>query len=211
MNIDIIRREYKYADLSKISVHENPLKQFEKWLNEALNSNVKEPTAMSVVSIGKEGFPDSRIVLLKFLNDEGFTFFTNYKSEKAKSIENNPAVGLHFFWSELERQVRISGFAEKVAPEISDNYFKSRPEASKIAAWASDQSKEIASRTELENQFKKYKHIFSEKQINRPDFWGGYCVKPVRMEFWQGRENRLHDRILYEKHDDKWIIKRLAP
>ncbi len=211
MDINSIRREYKYADLSKASVDENPIKQFEKWLDEALNSNVKEPTAMSVISIGGQGFPESRIVLLKFLNEDGFTFFTNFNSEKAASIERNPAVGLHFFWSELERQVRISGFAEKTPAEVSDKYFKTRPEASQIAAWASDQSKEIESRKVLENQYEKYRKIFNGKPVHRPNFWGGYHIKPVKMEFWQGRENRLHDRILYEKQDEKWITKRLAP
>lgn len=211
MNIDSIRNEYKYAELTKASVSKNPFEQFKKWLDEALNSGMLYPTAMSFSTFGTDGFPENRIVLLKFFDEAGFVFFTNYNSEKAKAVTEKPAAGLHFFWPELERQVRITGYGEKTSAEISNNYFESRPEKSRIAAWASEQSAEIPSRKHLEKEFEKFSNKFQNGQIPRPDFWGGFIVKPVKIEFWQGRESRLHDRILYEKSENKWHIKRLAP
>lgn len=211
MNIDSIREEYKYAALNKSNLNQNPFKQFGIWLNEAIEAKLQYPTAMSFSCIGVSGFPESRIVLLKFFDEEGFVFFTNYNSDKAQSVEKNPVAGLHFFWPELERQVRITGYTTKTSAEISDEYFKSRPEKSRIAAWASDQSTEIQSRKFLEEQFGKYRKKFDGREIPRPDFWGGYVVKPVRLELWQGRENRLHDRLVYEKENDEWKVRRLAP
>ncbi|MFW6275348.1 MAG: pyridoxamine 5'-phosphate oxidase [bacterium] len=211
MNIDAIREEYKYSALRKSQIAENPFEQFDTWLNEAVKAELSYPTAMTFSCFGTSGFPESRIVLLKFFDEEGFVFFTNYSSNKAKSIEKNPVAGLQFFWPELERQVRITGYTTKTSAEISNRYFKNRPEKSRIAAWASNQSAEIPSRKYLEEQFGKYSKKFRNKEIPRPDFWGGYVVKPIKLEFWQGRENRLHDRIIYEKENDKWNIKRLAP
>lgn len=211
MKLHSIRTDYKYAELSESNIEGNPFRQFENWMNDALNAKIKEPTAMSVATCGVDGFPDSRIVLLKDLNENGFTFFTNYNSNKGLSITKNPAVGLHLFWPELERQIRISGFAEKTSEEISDRYFYSRPLLSQIAAIFSNQSNKIPSRDFLNTQFETFKENYSEKHIKRPENWGGFLVKPVKFEFWQGRESRLHDRILYEKENEIWIISRLAP
>lgn len=211
MKLHSIRTEYKYAELVETSIHKHPIKQFEHWLNDALNAKVNEPTAMSVATFGADGFPDSRIVLLKDFGETGFTFFTNYTSNKGNSIAWNPAVGLHFFWPELERQIRISGFAEKTTDEISDIYFYSRPVLSQIAAVASNQSSKIPSREFLQNRFEAVKSEISGKLVKRPENWGGILVKPSKFEFWQGRESRLHDRILYEKENSNWIISRLAP
>ena len=211
MKLDAIRREYKFAELSRKSINKNPLLQFEIWINEAIVAKVNEPTAMSVATIGLDGFPQSRIVLLKDYDENGFTFFTNYSSEKGKSIQKNPLIGIHFFWPELERQIRISGVAIKTSEKISDNYFQSRPVTSQIATIVSNQSNEIPSRKYLENRFLEMQNHLVEKNPKRPELWGGYLVKPEKYEFWQGRENRLHDRILYEKKDERWDFKRLAP
>jgi pyridoxamine 5'-phosphate oxidase len=211
MKLHSIRTEYKYAELTESSIEKNPLKHFEHWLNDALNAKVNEPTAMSVATLGADGFPDSRIVLLKDFGENGLTFFTNYKSNKGNSIAINPAVGLHFFWPELERQIRISGLAEKTSDEISDRYFYSRPILSQIAAVVSNQSKKIPSREFLQNLFDSEKEKSADEIIKRPQNWGGYLVSPVKFEFWQGRESRLHDRILFEKSGEEWIISRLAP
>ena len=211
MNLHSIRTEYKYAELTKSSIDKNPLKQFEHWLNDALNAKVIEPTAMTVATFGNDGFPDSRIVLLKDFNENGMTFFTNYTSNKGNAIAANPAVGLHFFWPELERQIRISGFAIKTTNEISDRYFYSRPVLSQIAAVISNQSSKIPSREFLLERFESYKNDSTSEIIKRPKNWGGFLVTPVKFEFWQGRENRLHDRILYEKENNNWLISRLAP
>jgi pyridoxamine 5'-phosphate oxidase len=211
MNLHSIRSEYKFAELTESSIEKNPFKQFEHWLNDALNAKVNEPTAMSVATLGVDGFPDSRIVLLKDFGLNGFTFFTNYNSNKGKSIAKNPAVGLHFFWPELERQIRILGFTEKTSDEISDNYFNSRPILSQIAAIVSSQSSIIESREILQNSFVSEIEKLGDDKIKRPDNWGGFLVKPVKFEFWQGRESRLHDRILFEKAEENWIISRLAP
>jgi pyridoxamine 5'-phosphate oxidase len=211
MRLDSIRNEYNLSGLTKKNVDSNPFRQFENWLKVALDSEEKEPTAMSLSTIGTDGFPHSRIVLLKFFNENGFVFFTNYCSEKGKSIEKNPAVSLHFFWPLLEQQIRISGKAEKTSHQISEKYFTERPLESQIAAWASEQSMEIPSREYLEKRFEAYRKTFENKTPILPSFWGGYNVIPHKFEFWQGRANRLHDRILYEKNGKTWAIKRLAP
>ncbi len=211
MKIESIRREYEFAELSRKSIDKNPFKQFATWLNEALISRVLEATAMSVITINNDGFPQSRIVLLKSYSENGFSFFTNYSSEKGRSIERNPMIGLHFFWPELERQIRISGFAKKTSTKISDSYFHSRPITSQIAASVSKQSEEIPNREFLENRFFDFQNQLRGKNPKRPGSWGGYIVDPVKFEFWQGRENRLHDRILYIKQGEDWLIKRLAP
>lgn len=211
MKLDSIRKEYKFAELSRKSVEKDPLKQLEIWISDALEVKAREATAMSVVTAGIDGFPEVRIVLLKKLNKNGIIFFTNYSSSKGKAIERNNKVGLHFFWSEMERQVRISGYALKTSEEVSDIYFQSRPIASQIAAVVSNQSEEIPNREFLENRFFELQNQLHNQAPKRPDTWGGYIVKPEKLEFWQGRENRLHDRIVYEKNDSKWVIKRLAP
>jgi len=211
MKLDSIRREYKFAELTRNSIDKNPFKQFAVWLNDAINSKVNDATAMSAISIGTDGFPQSRIVLLKSYSENGFTFFTDYSSEKGKALEVNPNIGIHFFWSELERQIRISGIAEKTPSKVSDRYFHSRPVTSQIASIVSNQSEEIPNREFLENRFFDLQDRLHGEIPQRPEFWGGYLVKPVKIEFWQGRESRLHDRILYELKDGNWITKRLAP
>lgn len=210
MNINTLRKEYKRSALSIQTVKKNPVKQFETWLDEAVKSEILDPTAMTIATIDENGFPQSRIVLLKYIDESGFVFFTNYKSRKGKSIERNSSVSLLFFWPELERQVRIEGFAAKTSQEFSEKYFHSRPLESRIGAWASEQSNEIPNRKYLEERFESFKEKFGFSPP-LPDFWGGYNVSPVKIEFWQGRENRLHDRILYEKESENWTIKRLAP
>lgn len=211
MELDSLRREYKFDELSRKSISKSPFKQFETWLNEAVKSKTFEPNAMSVATVGPDGFPQSRMVLLKYFDENGFIFFTSYKSEKGKAIAANPKVALSFFWPELERQVRITGFAEKTSEEQSETYFKLRPVTSQIAAIVSKQSVEIPDRQYLENQFYDLQDKLLGKPPKRPKSWGGFIVKPTKIEFWQGRESRLHDRILYERTGDEWIIKRLSP
>lgn len=207
MKLDSIRKDYQLAELSEEKVEKNPFRQFEKWMKEALEARINEPTAMGLSVVAEDGFPHSRIVLLKDFGEEGFTFFTNYNSLKGRSIANNHAVSLLFFWPELERQIRVAGFAEKTSPEVSDRYFYSRPLNSQVAANVSEQSSVIHSREKIDQLFEARK----KEPVTRPENWGGYIVKPVRFEFWQGRESRLHDRILFVKKVDNWQISRLAP
>jgi pyridoxamine 5'-phosphate oxidase len=210
MELDSLRDEYTYSGLDRESVESDPYNQFEKWMNEALHAGIKYPTAMAVSTISTDGCPRSRIVLLKYYDKTGFVFFTNYESEKGKSLEVNNAAGLHFFWPELERQVIIAGYCEKTDRSLSEKYFSSRPVDSQISAWASPQSREVPSRDYLENRFSEFQKKFENHNIPTPEFWGGYRVVPIKIEFWQGRINRLHDRILYEKRDNAWVIKILA-
>ncbi len=211
MKIKDIRNEYDFPEFNKSDADKNPFVQFRKWLQEAIDSEEKEPTAMSLSTIGTDGFPQSRIVLLKHFDENGFVFFSNYSSEKGKSLEANPVAGLNFFWATYERQVRISGIAKKTSMKVSEDYFKSRPENSRIAAWISEQSKEIPSRKYIENLYKDFQKKSSYKSETLPPFWGGYIVVPQKIEFWQGRTGRLHDRILYVKENENWVKKRLAP
>ncbi|WP_346864182.1 pyridoxamine 5'-phosphate oxidase [uncultured Draconibacterium sp.] len=211
MQLDHIRRDYKKAELDESTIDKNPFKQFKTWINEAIALNIADVTAMSLISIGRDGFPQSRIVLLKDFSENGFTFFTNYNSDKGQAIDFNPKVGLHFFWPDLERQIRITGTATKTAEEVSKSYFHSRPHKSQIAAVLSNQSSVIPSRDSLDNNFNK---LIAELKGNDPEYpknWGGYLVKPIKFEFWQGRESRLHDRIVFENSENYWQIKRLAP
>jgi pyridoxamine 5'-phosphate oxidase len=211
MKLDSIRREYRFAALTKQSVAASPIDQFKEWLNDAQRANVNDFSAMSLITAQAGGFPQSRIVLLKDISVDGFTFFTNYDSQKGKAIEKNSKVGIHFFWPELERQVRIDGIAEKVSREASVQYFKSRPLESQIAACASAQSATLTSRSKLEEQYKSLQNALQGEQPECPENWGGYLVRPVKIEFWQGRESRLHDRIVHELIENEWKIKRLSP
>lgn len=211
MNIGHIRKEYRIGTLIREQLPENPFILFQEWLNKVIESGLEESTAMTLSTIGVDGFPQSRVVLLKSLNSDGFAFFTNYNSEKGKSIEFNNKVGLTFFWPQLQRQVRVKGIVSKVSKEISDEYFATRPVESQIGAWVSNQSEEIFSREELEELYRNFHEKLRESQIPRPKHWGGYKVNPISIEFWQGRENRLHDRFLYEKEKNGWNINRLAP
>ncbi|MCK3683302.1 pyridoxamine 5'-phosphate oxidase [Maribellus sp. YY47] len=211
MKLDSIRRDYKRASLTKKDLITDPTEFFSKWMHEALSAGLRDATSMALSTVGEDGFPQSRIVLLKDFNSDGFTFFTNYQSEKGRAISLNPKISLHFFWPELERQVRISGIAEKTPVQASEQYFHSRPLDSQIAAAVSAQSSEVPSRDYLEEKFSNLKNQLKGNDPERPEHWGGYLVRPVKFEFWQGRENRLHDRMVYEKQADNWIIKRLAP
>ena len=207
------RKSYEKSELLESTIPEDPINLFQKWFFETKEQGgVDEVNAMTVSTIGFDGFPKSRVVLLKQYNEEGFIFYTNYESEKGKAISKNPQICLSFFWHSMERQVIIKGIAEKVQENISDNYFASRPDGSKLGAVVSHQSEVIASRSILENQLKQLESDFEGKEIPRPDYWGGFLVRPVSVEFWQGRPNRLHDRIRYQLQDDfSWTIDRLSP
>lgn len=208
------RKSYEKSELLENAISEDPINLFNKWFHEVeeLGDGRDEVNAMSVATIGLDGFPKTRVVLLKKFNEEGFVFYTNYNSEKGKAILNNPNICLSFFWPSIERQVIIKGKAQKIAENISDNYFESRPEGSKLGAIVSDQSEVIPSREYLEENLKKLEIEFENKPIVRPAHWGGFLVVPVEVEFWQGRPNRLHDRIRYQLQADlNWKIQRLAP
>lgn len=206
-----IRKEYRQHSLTEQDADANPFRQFDTWWQEALNSEIDEPNAMTLATASADGIPSARIVLLKSYDEHGFVFFSNYNSYKGKHMDENPRACLVFFWKELERQVRITGLVEKVSAKESDEYFQSRPEGSRIGAWASPQSAVIASREWLEQQQHQFADKFSAKSIVRPPHWGGYRVKPITIEFWQGRPNRLHDRLQYTLEESGWAIERLAP
>ncbi|MCH4553337.1 pyridoxamine 5'-phosphate oxidase [Aestuariibaculum lutulentum] len=207
------RKSYEKGELLLENAPENPMELFQKWFYEVDNYFVEDETnAMTVSTIGLDGFPKSRVVLLKRYTYEGFIFYTNYNSEKGKAIALNPNVCLSFFWHGAERQVIIKGKAEKIAENLSDGYFESRPRGSQLGAIASDQSKVIESREALESKLQALEQEYEGKEIPRPEHWGGYIVKPVEIEFWQGRANRLHDRIRYTLQADyNWQVDRLSP
>lgn len=212
MDLEQIRREYLLGGLHRKDLLEDPVKQFEAWLEHAVDSQIPDPTAMVLATVAADGQPDQRIVLLKHLDSQGFVFYTNYNSKKARDIAANAKVSLHFPWHMMERQVRVSGVAEKVSVAESLKYFVSRPFGSQIAAWASPQSATITARSVLEQQFANMKAKYMEGNVPLPDFWGGLRVIPERMEFWQGGANRLHDRFEYRLHESgEWQINRLAP
>jgi len=207
------RKSYEKSSLTEGVISENPMELFQKWFYEVEASDgVDEPNAMTVSTIGLDGYPKSRVVLLKKYTFEGFIFYTNYESEKGKAIANNPNMCISFFWPNLERQIIIKGKAEKIAENLSDGYFESRPDGSKLGAIVSRQSEVIPSREFLEKELKDLERQYENKEIDRPKYWGGFIVKPISMEFWQGRPNRLHDRIRYSLQDNfDWKIERLAP
>ncbi len=207
-----LRKDYSMMSLDEKDVDKNAIVQFEKWMVDAANAEVNEPNAMVLSTVDKDHQPHSRIVLLRDVTKNGFSFYTNYKSDKGDDIEQNNAVALNFFWVDLERQVRIEGKAEKISILESAEYYNSRPKESQISAWASPQSKVVGSRAELEKLWKEEEKKWEkEHTIERPPFWGGYIVKPTMIEFWQGRPGRLHDRIRYRIEKGQWIIERLAP
>lgn len=207
------RKSYEKSELLENTIPEDPMNLFQRWFFETKEQGgVDEVNAMTVATTGLDGFPKSRVVLLKQFTEEGFVFYTNYTSEKGKAILENPKVCLSFFWHSMERQVIIKGIAERTQAVISDNYFDSRPEGSKLGAIVSHQSEIIASRSILEDKLKQLENDFEGKEIPRPDYWGGFLIRPVSVEFWQGRANRLHDRIRYQINADfSWTIDRLAP
>lgn len=206
-----LRKDYARGSLDESSVERDPIRQFQLWFQQALDAQVPEPNAMTVATVDAEGRPSARILLIKGVDERGFVFFTNYESRKGRELAANPHASLLFFWSELERQVRIEGAVEKTSEQESDAYFASRPLGSRIGAWASEQSREIASRMVLEAREKAYVERFGENPP-RPPHWGGYRLVPERIEFWQGRPSRLHDRIVYIREPDgHWRIVRLSP
>ena len=211
MSLEENRREYDYGKLSRESLLDNPFDQFTLWMNQAIEAKVQDPTAMSVATVNSEGKPWQRMVLLKGFNEQGFVFYTNLGSRKAKEIENNAQVSLHFPWLQLDRQVIVGGRAERLSTAEVIKYFLSRPRDSQLAAWASKQSSHINSRQALETQFAQIKQKFAKGEIPLPDFWGGYRVVPEEIEFWQGGESRLHDRFCFKRDDDEWNIARLSP
>ena len=212
MSIAAIRRDYMKEALSENQVGENPFRQFDRWWDEAVKAEIDEVNAMTLSTVSSDGKPTARIVLLKGYDDYGFVFFTNYESKKGKDLLLNPNGSLLFFWKELERQVRIEGTCEKVSEAESDQYFYSRPEGSRIGAWASPQSQEISSRDVLDSNLAELEKRFRDTPVTRPPHWGGYRIKPQTMEFWQGRPSRLHDRIAYSQDSSgDWKFVRLAP
>lgn len=211
-SVAMIRREYQGKPLEEKNMSPNPFQQFENWFEEAAKVIEDDPNAMVLSTVDPDGRPSARTVLMKGFDDYGFTFYTNYESRKAGQIWNNPHVALTFYWPDLVRQVCIEGVAEKIPETQSDAYFKSRPASSRISAVASPQSRELSSRSELEKRVKQVRREHEDDEIPRPPFWGGILVKPYYFEFWQGRINRLHDRICYtQKENNLWKLKRLAP
>lgn len=207
-----LRQEYAAQTLLESEVAPNPIDQFEKWWQQALQSQIVEPNAMTLATASNDGVPSARIVLLKGFDQEGFVFYTNYQSYKGMQLEENPKACLVFFWKELERQVKVVGLVSRVPQQESDEYFASRPEGSRIGAWTSPQSQVIENREWLDSRYQQLVKEMGGTRIQRPPHWGGYIVKPVIMEFWQGRPSRLHDRIQYTLEESgKWKIERLAP
>jgi len=211
MDISDLRKEYLLKDLHENNLLMDPIAQFQLWLEEAIHCKITEPNAMALATCNSEGIPSCRLVLLKHFDQEGFIFFTNLESRKARELNANPYAAATFWWGELERQVRIEGKVEKAAREQAAAYFSKRPRNSQLGAWASRQSTVIPSRTVLEEQLHKYEEEFKDREIPLPHFWGGYKIIPSSIEFWQGRENRLSDRLIYILKDQSWEIKRLSP
>lgn len=211
LDLQEMRTEYQKASLDESTVPSEPFSLFETWFSQAVDARIKDPNTMILATSSKENIPNIRAVLLKIFDEKGFVFFTNYGSTKAKEIEQNPHVALEFLWLDLERQVRVTGTCEKISTAESMAYFIKRSRGSQIGAWVSEQSRVISSRKILQMQIEKMKEKFAKGNVPLPDFWGGYRVIPSQIEFWQGRESRLHDRILYTRQKDGWIIQRLAP
>jgi pyridoxamine 5'-phosphate oxidase len=211
MELSGLRKSYLRSALERTQLEPDPIAQFERWFAEALAAGLEEPSAMALATADADGRPSVRMVLLKGVSQAGFVFYTNYQSRKARELAVNPFAALCFYWEALERQVRVEGEAEKLPEEVSDAYFQSRPRGSQLGAWASPQSQTIASRAELEARLKALEAEYAERPVPRPPFWGGYLLRPTALEFWQGRENRLHDRFRYTQGASGWHLERLAP
>ena len=211
MDLKNLRLNYKKSSIDFKNLENNPISFFLKWLDDALKVNKKEANACVLSTVSVENKPSSRVVLLKSVNEKGFTFFTNYKSNKSLDIQNNPNVTLNFYWAELERQVRITGVAKQISPKDSDEYFKNRPRESQMGAWLSHQSTSIDLYYNFIDNLNKLESKFKGKDVDRPLHWGGYCINASKIEFWQGRPSRLHDRLIYEFDENVWNKKRLAP
>lgn len=207
-----LRKDYSAFELDESHLLRNPFRQFEVWMSHAMDAGVEEPNAMTLATVGPDGIPDARIVLLRGIDKSGFVFYTNYRSRKGKALSAKKKACLNFFWPALQRQIRIKGTVEKVSARASDAYFRSRPRESQIGAWASLQSEPMEDRRVLENRFVEFEKKFAGKAVPRPPFWGGFRLVPTHIEFWQGRVSRLHDRIAYDKsRSGKWSIQRLHP
>ena len=206
-----IRRDFSGKPLDENSIKQNPVEQFDVWFEEAVDAQLLDPYAMAITTVNTIGQPSTRIVYMRGISDEGFVFYTNYESNKGKDLVENNKIALNFFWGALERQIRVEGETEKVTDEVSDAYFNNRPRESQIGAWASSQSSSIKDRKELEERVSFFKNKFKGVDVPRPPHWGGFLVRPTKVEFWQGRANRLHDRIVYTKTQDDWRLDRLAP
>ena len=212
LSLEGVREDYRLAELDEQNCETNPIEQFDRWFLEAQAADLKEPNAMVLATVGVDGKPSSRVVLLKEVSDLGFVFYTNYASRKGRELEANPSCALTFFWAELERQVRIEGKAERLSQEKSGEYFRARPRGSRLGALASRQSEMLPGRHILEERLRELQTRYAgTDDIPKPEHWGGYCVVPYKIEFWQGRTNRLHDRLLYTREGDEWTIARLSP
>jgi pyridoxamine 5'-phosphate oxidase len=211
INLADIRTDYTKHGLLEKDLAADPFTQFGRWFDQALSARIDEPNAMTLATASLDGQPSARVVLLKGFDQNGFVFYSNYESRKGRELDQNNKAALLFFWSSLERQIRIEGVIEKVSVEESKQYFDSRPEGSRIGAWSSRQSASISSRDILEENFNKFSQSFAQQDIPLPPYWGGYRLKPHVFEFWQGRESRLHDRLRYRFADDRWHIDRLSP
>ena len=211
MDASRLRREYTSAGLVEADLDPDPVLQFHKWFEKVIEADLHEPNAMILATASREGKPSARVVLLKGYDERGFVFYTNYEGRKARELEANPLCALLFYWGELERQVRIEGRARRIPEEESDAYFMSRPQGSRLAAWASEQSSPVESRSILEERVRALEAEYEGREVLRPPFWGGYRVEPEVIEFWQGRENRLHDRLVYRRTEGGWKIERLQP
>ncbi len=211
MELADIRKDYRLKVLDEQQVDSNPMNQFESWLNEAFEAKVNEPTAMVLATATKLGIPSTRVVLLKAFSENGFGFFTNYESRKGEEIAENQHVALLFHWPELERQVRIEGVAQRTSDAVSDEYFNRRPFESRLSAVISAQSKVVPDRAYLEKLWTSQQDETATQPLTRPAFWGGFLIDPVKIEFWQGRSNRLHDRLLFSRKESAWTLARLAP
>ena len=211
MDASSLRKEYTRAGLDRGDVDPDPVLQFHNWFEKVIEADLHEPNAMILATASREGNPSARVVLLKGYDERGFVFYTNYEGRKARELDSNPLCALLFYWGELERQVRIEGRACRISGEESDSYFLSRPRGSRLAAWASEQSRPVESRRILEERVRALEADYEGREVPRPPFWGGYRVEPEVIEFWQGRENRLHDRLVYRRTEGEWRIERLQP